>query len=180
MLYGCTGAVQKASIPILTMCSCLKPVHAEPTGARLAELVPNPTQQDNNTHHSDVVWEPITHTWTQPAAVTRVEAQTMAAVVPEPAFQTPAQSRGVPYQVTKLVPVSDPVKTPAHPAVVLVSDPVTETPAHPTGVPSPPERGTQAWERVPGTAEALAGVASFVHSLTPATHVSLCMRFRVS
>ena len=127
-----------------------------------ADALRSTMQLSNNTLKAESASEPTSQSRASSKGVLKGTGSEQA--LSAPASQTPAPSRGT--LGGRLGAGTSPEKA------GMVSEPASQTPAPSIGVLQKWWGAKTSSEKAPGTAEALAGMALFVNSLTPATQVS--------
>lgn len=160
----------EASLPAIPLLPSSVPSSQQPFQAN--HSLPNPTadalrstmQLSNHTLKAESASEPTSQSPASSRGVLKGTGSEQAGTLSEPASQTAGPSRGT--LGGKLGAGTSPEKA------GMVSEPATQTPAPSIGVLQKWWGAKTSSEKAPGTAEALAGVALFVNSLTPVTQVS--------
>lgn len=139
----------------------------DPTGAHVAPAAAKATTKDESEHKLAASLESIA----QPAALALLahaaEHVSHAGLVSEPLFQTPAHQRGVPNVNSGGYRTNGQADNRA----IVAPKPNMQSPTPATGVLTQGLQDLGTAVKAPSTAEAVAGVASFVGSMTPVTQV---------
>ena len=164
------------SLPAIPLLPSSVPSSQQPFQAN--HSLPNPTadalrstmQLSNNILKAESASEPTSQSPASSKGVLKSTGSEQAGTLSEPASRTPAPSRGT--LGGRLGAGTSPEKAGMVSEPGTLSEPASQTPGPSIGVLQKWWGAKTSSEKAPGTAEALAGVALFVDSLTPVTQVS--------